>query len=347
MDNFQELLIYLSNEKDFYMKKKNTITEPIRKKYVMTLIIFLDILIREITSNNICKMFIDGFKKDTVIEPTRQYDYDFKEGFFINLNESDDRRKNIENIDFLIKMNRFEAIRHKEGDIGCSLSHLQLLKNILDMPVDNENTYFLIIEDDICIKDTKKYEAFVSDLNKTISQHLPDMIILSGTNKIINGEEYYGNGFYRLLKSNTTSSYIINHKFIPTLIKKFEKGIKELYGIIDETDTTKKGLLKNLYSCDQIWNEHILKEKWLIYNDPTIFIPNLKLQSTISIFENNEKEIERNKELIENFNSFYLFNTNFNLFIPYLKYHKIWKYFTKVITEIEKNMKSIKCFYRE
>ena len=106
-------------------------------------------------------------------------------------------------------------------------------------------------------------------------------------------------------------------------------------------------MLKNLYSCDQIWNEHILKEKWLIYNDPTIFIPNLKLQSTISIFENNEKEIERNKELIENFNSFYLFNANFNLFIPYLKYHKIWEYFTKFITEMEKNMKSIKAFYRK
>ena len=102
-------------------------------------------------------------------------------------------------------MNRFEAIRHKEGDIGCSLSHLQLLKNILDIPVDNENTYFLIIEDDISIKDTKKYEDFLNNLNKMISQHLPDMIILSGTNKIINGEEYYGNGFYRLLKSNTTS----------------------------------------------------------------------------------------------------------------------------------------------
>jgi GR25 family glycosyltransferase involved in LPS biosynthesis len=347
MSDISEILLYLKNEKEFYTNKKPTITEPIRKKYIMTLIIFLEILIRNIESGDIDKIFIDGFKNDTVIKSTRQYEYDFKDGFFINLKESDDRRKNIENMDFLIKMNRFEAIRHKEGDIGCSLSHLQLLKNILDIPVDNENTYFLIIEDDISIKDTKKYEDFLNNLNKMISQHLPDMIILSGTNKIINGEEYYGNGFYRLLKSNTTSSYIINHKFIPTLIKKFEKGIKELYGIIDETDTTKKGLLKNLYSCDQIWNEHILKEKWLIYNDPTIFIPNLKLQSTISIFENNKKEIERNKELIENFNSFYLFNTNFNLFIPYLKYHKIWEYFTKVITEMEKNMKSIKSFYRK
>jgi GR25 family glycosyltransferase involved in LPS biosynthesis len=92
--------------------------------------------------------------------------------YYINLNESTKRREHMENIlrGCSIPYERFQAIRpsleearstpHEpylegtenqlRGTIGCALSHLGVLYRIIDCNSDN---YFLILEDDVSLKD--------------------------------------------------------------------------------------------------------------------------------------------------------------------------------------------------
>ena len=66
---------------------------------------------------------------------------------YINLNERNDRKQNIEklfNQSKFIKLNRFIAIKNKNPRIGCYLSHIKLLQ---EAKLKKEK-YVCIIEDD-------------------------------------------------------------------------------------------------------------------------------------------------------------------------------------------------------
>jgi glycosyl transferase family 25 len=64
---------------------------------------------------------------------------------YINLNKRVDRRADIENELnlFSLRYERFSAIEHEDGAIGCALSHLEVLK------IAKKNNYknILILED--------------------------------------------------------------------------------------------------------------------------------------------------------------------------------------------------------
>ena len=65
------------------------------------------------------------------------------EGYYINLESRKDRRKHIENFKkqypFFKNIQRFNAIKHSNGAIGCTQSHLECLKKLKD----TENEYCL------------------------------------------------------------------------------------------------------------------------------------------------------------------------------------------------------------
>ena len=117
----------------------------------------------------------------------------------------------------------------------------------------------MIVEDDIEIVNVKKYNNLLINLKNIFTYHSPDMIVLSGTDKIVDISSYNGFGFYKLLKSHTTSSYIVNHTFIPELIKKFELGLDKLLKINNEDNEDNENNENNekisnqqlnLYACE-------------------------------------------------------------------------------------------------
>ena len=67
--------------------------------------------------------------------------------FYINLDHREDRKKNIENElnELMWDYQRFNAIKLKDGRIGCSMSHLTLLKKAKQEKLD----YIVIIVDAI------------------------------------------------------------------------------------------------------------------------------------------------------------------------------------------------------
>ena len=96
--------------------------------------------------------------------------------FYINLDHRNDRRANVERqlANFNWKYNRFPAIKHENGRIGCTLSHLQLLNY-----AKNQNLpYIVIIEDDI---EFTKPKTFKLSLDKFMNNHKDyDVLLLAG-----------------------------------------------------------------------------------------------------------------------------------------------------------------------
>ena len=70
-----------------------------------------------------------------------------KNVFYINLNHRTDRKIQVENElnEMGWEYERFNAIKMKDGRVGCSMSHLKLLQ----MARDKNLEYIVIVEDDI------------------------------------------------------------------------------------------------------------------------------------------------------------------------------------------------------
>tara|TARA_R110002012_G_scaffold290260_1_gene483831 strand:+ start:132 stop:1193 length:1062 start_codon:yes stop_codon:yes gene_type:complete len=340
---------YLNTNNIFYLEKfndKNFSNSEI-KKYLLSILSFIETLKYGINSNQIYSIFNNP---DNIISIPFLLDepkeYTFNQGYYINLEQSVDRKTNIENINFKIKMERFEAIKHNNGNIGCSMSHIKLLKSLLEQETINENTYFLIVEDDIQIVNVENYDNLLINLHNVFTYYSPDIIVLSGTDKIVDITSYYGFGFYKLLKSHTTSSYIVNYKFIPELIKKFTLGLEALLKINNEDKQIIRDQQTNLYACDQIWNNNIITENWMLYYDMDIIRPNLSFTSTIyPELIHNDTETEKN--LLESFSTCICVNKNFYPIRKSLFYHEQFNLLVNVIKNIEYLSKGkIKCLYK-
>ena len=72
----------------------------------------------------------------------------FSDAYCINLDERKDRWRDVVN-DLkklkLTQINRYPAIKHRRGAVGCRLSHVDIIKRAKDSNLDN----ILILEDDI------------------------------------------------------------------------------------------------------------------------------------------------------------------------------------------------------
>ena len=73
------------------------------------------------------------------------------EGYYINLDKRTDRKKEIEKYikKYYIfnKLIRFPAVEHNYGALGCALSHIECLKNLMK----TKGEKFIILEDDFFI----------------------------------------------------------------------------------------------------------------------------------------------------------------------------------------------------
>lgn len=341
----------LNEDYKFYSNKINnknfSYNEKI-KTYLLSIILFIEKLKSGLNNNGIFSIFNnDNNTRSIPFLLDKPKEYIFNQGYYINLEHSLDRKKHIENINFKINMDRFEAVKHENGNIGCTMSHIKLLKSLLNSEVNNENTYFLIVEDDIEILNINKYNNLLINLKNIFTYHSPDIIVLSGTDKIVDITSYYGFGFYKLLKSHTTSSYIVNYKFIPKLIKKFELGLKGLLTINNEDIDIIRHTQSNLYCCDQIWNNNIINENWMLYYDMDIIRPNLNFQTTIGVIDNKEDEQKHKNMLLESFSNCLCVNKQFYNLRKDIIYHLHYDLLKSVIKFIENMSKGkIKCLYK-
>lgn len=181
---------------------------------------------------------------------------DIKHAFYINLDHRSDRRHYVENeIQKLgINIQRFSAIKNSNGAIGCTLSHLQLLK----IALNNNYEHVLIVEDDIQFL---RPELFKQQFNKFLELHDNswDVILLSGNN--IPPYEQVDDSCVRVFTCQTTTGYLVNGHYI-----------KKLY------DNIKDGLIKLIrnpekhyfYAIDKYWFNLQSIDRWYLITPLTV-----------------------------------------------------------------------------
>ena len=168
--------------------------------------------------------------------------------FYINLKHRVDRKEHIEKeirkIDpDLKKTERFEAVYHDIGGIGCGLSHIKVLEKSIESGYEN----IIVFEDDFkFLVDTNSFKnklkkLFEFDKDYNICMLSRYIIEYNKINEDIS-EVIYG---------KNVSGVLINTRFFQTLKNNFEESVEEL----------KKGDMSNKrgYACK---NEFAIDENW-------------------------------------------------------------------------------------
>jgi glycosyl transferase family 25 len=181
---------------------------------------------------------------------------DIKNIFYINLDTRPDRKSFFENQMRMIGINnakRFNAIKHNIGAIGCSLSHLELLKYAKQQNMD----HILIMEDDIMFTRPK---LFVYYLNNFLTKHKNfDVLLIAGNNM---GEYTRLDNFcVKISKCQTTTGYLVKSHYYDRLIQNYEEGINNL---------KLNSALLNKYAIDQYWTKLQLYDRWYLLTPLTV-----------------------------------------------------------------------------
>tara|TARA_Y100000817_G_scaffold314856_1_gene315574 strand:- start:1295 stop:1903 length:609 start_codon:yes stop_codon:yes gene_type:complete len=168
--------------------------------------------------------------------------------YYINLNNRKDRKNHV--IKELSKIgiqnpNRFDAIKHTKGYIGCSISHL----NIIKLAKKNNWDYVCVFEDDIIFLNPTET---MDKLKKILYSNLKwDVLLLGGNNwppyQRINED------CIQVSNCTMTHAYIVKKNYYDNLINTWEEGLDKLI----KTDN-------KLYSCDMVWKKLQKKDTFLL-----------------------------------------------------------------------------------
>ena len=140
--------------------------------------------------------------------------------FYINLDHRTDRRQEIEGeIERMgLSGERFSAISHSSGIIGCGYSHLAVLKEARARGYEA----VLIFEDDFQFLVDKDTFWSIMDSIKDIKYD----VIMLGYN--IQKSTPHSDHLLKVIEAQTTSAYIVHSRMYDALIDLNEYAIKEL-----------------------------------------------------------------------------------------------------------------------
>jgi glycosyl transferase family 25 len=176
---------------------------------------------------------------------------DIKNVFYINLDTRPDRKSHfeteIQKLQLSVTPNRFNAIKHASGAVGCSMSHLALLKNAKQQNLD----HILIMEDDILFLNP---DVFINSMNNFLSNNIDfDVLLIAGNNMGDYGriEEFC----VKISKCQTTTGYLVKKHYYDKLIDNIEKGINKLLQNCNRL---------NDYAIDQYWGYLQQIDSWYL-----------------------------------------------------------------------------------
>jgi GR25 family glycosyltransferase involved in LPS biosynthesis len=171
---------------------------------------------------------------------------------YINLDARTDRRAEIERE--LAKMGltgeRFPAIKAMPGSVGCSLSHIGVLRKAIAEGWES----VLILEDDFqFVIDQPTFEM---QLRRVSALHILYDVILFSCN-LIESQPY--NELLSCARDvQTTAGYLVHKRFYKQLLENFEEGV----GFLAKGETPVK------YALDMYWKSLQKTSRWFSFNAP-------------------------------------------------------------------------------
>lgn len=178
-------------------------------------------------------------------------------GFYINLKKRTDRKNLFEKLkqkfNFFKDIQRFEAIEHDNGAIGCGKSHIEVLKLLSNV----KENYVAVLEDDLIVIDENHLNSFIKDFEKVKNTPYWDIIILTPYAKKLDSKPFMKqNNFFRIFNNKTTTGMIIKKKWLHNLIDSHEEAIKSL----------ENNLPGKKFAIDQYWCKLQTKHNFYCYN---------------------------------------------------------------------------------
>jgi glycosyl transferase family 25 len=137
--------------------------------------------------------------------------------FYINLDRRADRRAEIESelANMEIDAERFRAIEHVFPAIGCTSSHVDVLKLARERGYES----VMIFEDDFMFLVSKdEYDAAMSRLPASYD------VVMLAFNMV--SDSAYDETFTRVSDGQNASGYIVHSRFYDRLIDRLEEGLK-------------------------------------------------------------------------------------------------------------------------
>ena len=170
---------------------------------------------------------------------------------YINLEERRDRREEIEKQLSVFpseKVIRFNAIKHRNGALGASKSHIA----VVELAIQNNWKNVLIVEDDMV---WNKFDTGYPIYEKLVSQ--PFDVLCLGSACV-----QYNSQTYKAKYVSTATAYLVNQHYYQTLLETFKDGLEKF-----TNDETKHAL----YALDRIWMKLIERDNWFVVQ-PTMCI---------------------------------------------------------------------------
>jgi len=174
---------------------------------------------------------------------------DIQNIYYINLDRRIDRKVHIEAQLKLLNWTatRFPAILNSFGALGCSLSHLALLKYAKNNNLD----HILILEDDVSFLNPS---LFLDNLNKFLKTYTNfDVLLLAGNN--MGSYERIDDCCVKVSQCQTTTAYLVKNHYYDTLIKNYENSINLLQLYPNKLDD---------YAIDQFWKKLQKTHNWFL-----------------------------------------------------------------------------------
>jgi glycosyl transferase family 25 len=168
--------------------------------------------------------------------------FDFVEKVvYINLEHRTDRKEQIESelqkYFPVEKIERFHAIKHSRGAIGCTMSHIA----VLEMAIENNWKNCLILEDDAVWSNFSTSYPILEKLSKNSF----DVITLGIAHAKYTPE-------FKLLSGQTATAYLVQQNYYKTLLGNFKEGLEQFL---------KTGNYPT-YALDQYWKKPQAKDNW-------------------------------------------------------------------------------------
>lgn len=216
---------------------------------------------------------------------------DIKYAFYINLSSRPDRKMHVETQmeQMGISATRFNAIRTKNGAIGCSLSHLQCLTNAKN----SGWPHVLIAEDDVQFLDPELLKKQLSTF--FCSNREWDVLLLGGNNAP--PYEAVDDTCVKVGSCQTTTCYLVKCHYYDTLIDNYRKGIENL---------VKNPEQHSFYAIDKFWFHLQKKDNWFLIIPLTVTQKEdySDIEKRYTNYTKSMLDLDKKNYIITNTNSF-------------------------------------------
>ena len=214
---------------------------------------------------------------------------EIKHTLYINLEERLDRRIHVEqqlkSIGICNPI-RFNAVKMRDGRIGCSMSHLKCLK----LAQKNRWNHVLIVEDDITFLDAPMFSTQLSGFFQDKLAY--DVLFLGGN--VVPPYKPVNRHCVQVFKCQCAVGYLVKQHYYETLIQNIHEGIGKL---IQEPEK------HILYAVDKYWFCLQRQHLWFIIVPLSV----IKLQNYSDI---EERETDYSRLMLD-LEKTYLKNTRF------------------------------------